>query len=324
MNQLQNKLLEIIQSDFPIERRPFSALAQSLSSNETEIINLIDSLKQQNLIRRIGPFFSAAHLGYFSTLVAAHVPVEKLPAFTAEVNSFPGVSHNYGRDHHLNVWFTLTVRSQQTIGDLLSHLRAKFNLDTIYSLPALKMFKLNTHFDFDGTNKKQSSSRLPSKPAQASTLTESQIALIRLLQQGLAIIPEPFIPLAASLNLDVDDIIQQINDWKSIGLIRRFGAALRHHQLGFTANAMIVFQVEPENIDRAGFTLARFPSISHCYQRATTPDWSFNLYAMTHARDDSELCKTSADMVNRIKPLLCEILATTAEYKKQSVQYFME
>jgi len=324
MNQLQNKLLEIIQSDFPIDPRPFSTLAESLNSNETDILNLIASLKQQSLIRRIGPFFSAAHLGYFSTLVAAHVPEEMLPAFTAEVNVNPGVSHNYGRDHHLNIWFTLTVRTQQAIADLLSHLRAKFHLDTIHSLPALKMFKLNTHFDFDGTDKNQTPSRLPSKPAQAPTLTESQIALIRLLQQGLSLIPEPFNPLAAGLNLDVDSILQQINDWKSTGLIRRFGAALRHHQLGFTANAMIVFQVEPENIDRAGTTLAQFPSISHCYQRATTPDWPFNLYAMTHARDDSQLCKTSADMVNRIKPLLCEILPTIAEYKKQSVQYFME
>ena len=148
MNALQKKILNIIQADFPIVPHPFADLAARLDSSEPEIIDRIKQLKQDGIIRALGPVFNPAHLGYTSTLVAAQVPPEKLDPFIAEVNALPGVSHNYGRQHAYNLWFTLTMRGLDLIDRTLHALREKFDIDKIYSLPAVRLFKIRVNFDF--------------------------------------------------------------------------------------------------------------------------------------------------------------------------------
>ena len=119
MNELQRRLLNIIQGRFPIEAGPFAALAAQLDTTEEDIICQVEQLKESGIIRRVGPVFDAAYLGYVSTLVAVQVPSEQIDAFVADVNALPGVSHNYGRDHKFNVWFTLTMDCQGLIDNTL-------------------------------------------------------------------------------------------------------------------------------------------------------------------------------------------------------------
>ena len=330
---MDKQILDIIQSRFPLEPRPFAAIAEQLGLNEDEIISYINRLKQNRVIRRIGPIFSARQLGYTSTLIAAQVPPEKIDAFTNEVNAHQGVSHNYGRNHKFNIWFTLTVQSKENINEMINHLREKYQLTNILNLPAMKMFKLNTHFtpsdsrqlhysqlqhsqDVNGTR----SSSAPVCPH----LSESHIAIIRRLQHDLPVVAEPFRAIADRIKIDVSALLQQIKDWKSSGLIRRFGAIVRHQLVGLTANAMVVLQVEPDEIDKNGSLLASYSQVSHCYQRASAPGWPYNLFAMTHCRGKNELNELAKEIVKRIKPIKYDILFTTAEYKKESVKYFME
>jgi len=116
----------------------------------------------------------------------------------------------------------------------------------------------------------------------------------------------------------------QIVQWQQSGLIRRFGAALQHQKAGFNVNAMIVFEVSPQQLETAGRQLAAFPQVSHCYKRPAVPDWPYRLFAMAHCRTEEELKKLVAQMVELIHPLRYDILRTTAEYKKTNVKYFME
>ena len=216
---------------------------------------------------------------------------------------------------------------------MIINLRKKYQLTDILNLPALKMFKLNTHFTPSDSRQlhhsqlqySQEVSGTQSPPAPiCPTLSESQIAIIRQLQHDLPVVAEPFRAMADKMGIDVSALLQQIKDWKSSGLIRRFGAIVRHQLIGFTANAMIVFRVEPDEIDKNGSLLASHSQVSHCYQRASATGWPYNLFAMTHCHSENELNDLAKEMVERIKPIKYDILFTTAEYKKESVKYLVE
>jgi siroheme decarboxylase len=335
MTELQKQLLSIIQTRFPLTPRPFAALAQQLAVTEEDVLAQIARLRQDGSIRRIGAIFDAARLGYVSTLVAAQVPPEILDAFIADVNALPGVSHNYGRAHRYNVWFTLTVPNRKAIDDTLACLRHDHHLSALYSLPARKVYKINVDFDLGAATQETSrSAPAPNSPnlpddvetslPSAVALTPFQIALVRQAQQDLPLDPEPFAVWAQRINCDPDAILRQLVDWQTAGVMRRFGAAVRHHQLGFTANAMVVFDLDDDRIDQAGRTLAQCKQVSHCYQRPAAPDWPYRLFAMTHERGEDQLRRCAEEMVRLINPRQHEILFTTAEYKKASVQYFLE
>ena len=326
MNELQKRLLNAIQGQLPIEPRPFAALAEQFNSTEAEIINQVGQLKESGIIRRIGPVFDAAHLGYVSTLVAAQVPEEKLDAFLADVNALPGVSHNYGRDHKFNVWFTLTMDCQKSIDTVLQRLGRDHDLRAIYSLPAEKVFKIKVHFDFVNQEQKEATDGCITcnRQANPACLSNFQIRLIRRLQEDLPVISEPFHVIADEIDADIDDVLGQIRDWQGAGVIRRFGAGIRHQNAGFKANGMVVFVMAPEAIDAAGGVLAGFGQVSHCYQRPPAPDWPYNLFAMTHCRSHDELREVVETMVARIKPKQYDVLLSTTEYKKDNVRYFTE
>jgi len=326
MNELQKRLLNIIQGQLPIEPCPFASLAEQLDSTEAEIIDQIKQLKEKGIIRRIGPVFDAAHLGYVSTLVAAQVPAEKLDAFVAAVNALPGVSHNYGRDHKFNVWFTLTMDCRESIDRTIAQLRRDHNLSAIYSLPAERLFKIRVDFNFtDQTPGHEADPEASSNQQIAPPcLSDLQIDLIRQLQQDLPVVSEPFAVIAGNINADVDTVLQQIRAWKSSGLIRRFGAGIRHQQAGFKANGMAVFQVDAQSLAQAGSVLAGYRQVSHCYQRPPVPDWPYNLFAMTHCQSNEQLRDLLSEMVARITPQQYDVLLSTAEYKKDNVRYFTE
>jgi siroheme decarboxylase len=329
MNEVQKKILNIIQARFPITHRPYAVIAKALGCDEPEILQQTAELKAQGIIRRIGAIFDAAHLGYCSTLVAAKVPNEKLKEFVDAVNLLPGVSHNYGRAHAFNVWFTLTVSNPRLLDDILHDLRHVFQLTDLYSLPAERLFKINVNFDLDGNGSIPVSQPTPSPSPTATPplkehLSYQQMALVRQLQEDLPVLAEPFQWVAGQILMPAENILEQIVQWKQSGLIRRFGATLQHQKAGFNINAMIVFEVSPQQMEATGHQVAAYPQVSHCYQRPTAPDWPYHLFAMTHCRTEEELQKLVTQMLEQIHPLRYDILRTTTEYKKTNVKYFIE
>ncbi len=115
MDSTDKKLLNRIQSDFPVESRPFQALGEELEISEDEVIERIKSLKEQKIIRRLGGVFDSKKLGYQSTLIAMRVPPEKIEETAQVVSAYDGVTHNYERQDVYNLWFTLICESQERI-----------------------------------------------------------------------------------------------------------------------------------------------------------------------------------------------------------------
>lgn len=147
MDDTDRAILNRIQSDFPIASRPYLVVAQELDLEEDEVIRRITRLKDNGIIRRIGANFVPARLGFVSTLCAARVPKDKIPLFSETVNQYPGVTHNYRRDHEYNIWFTFIAESMERIESHLKEIASKTGVTAILNLPATKVYKLRAQFE---------------------------------------------------------------------------------------------------------------------------------------------------------------------------------
>ena len=148
MDSIDRKLLDIIQTAFPLVPRPYEELGRQLGIPEEEALSRVKALKEKKIIRRLGANFQSAKLGFRSTLCGAHVPEEKLDSFIAEVNALPGVTHNYLRNHEFNVWFTLIGPSWDDVCATLKDLEERTGV-AIMNLPAEKLFKIRVDFQME-------------------------------------------------------------------------------------------------------------------------------------------------------------------------------
>lgn len=148
MDLIDKKLLDIIQTDFPLVPRPYEELGKRLGISEEEALCRVKSMKERKIIRRLGANFQSAKLGFRSTLCGAHVPEEKLDAFIADVNALPGVTHNYLRNHEFNVWFTLIGPSWEDVCATLAGIEERTGV-SVMNLPAEKLFKIRVDFQME-------------------------------------------------------------------------------------------------------------------------------------------------------------------------------
>jgi siroheme decarboxylase len=147
MDAIDRKIINAIQSDFPIAPKPYHQLAKRLHLPAEEILRRVKALKSAGIIRRIGGNFHSQQLSYTSTLCSSRVPEDKIERFVKVVNSYPGVTHNYLRNHDYNVWFTLIAPSSSSIEKALAEISEKTGVKEIYSLPAVSMFKIKVDFE---------------------------------------------------------------------------------------------------------------------------------------------------------------------------------
>lgn len=147
MDEIDKRILNRIQSNFPITQRPYNAIAEDLKLSESEVLERISQMREAGLIRRIGGNFVPEKLGYVSTLCAASVPTAKIEMFTRVVNQYTGVTHNYMRDNHLNIWFTFIAPSREDIQNNLNTIAAETGINSILNLPATRVFKIKAHFN---------------------------------------------------------------------------------------------------------------------------------------------------------------------------------
>ena len=147
MDDADRAILNRVQSNFPIAPRPYGVIAEELGLTEDEVISRLLRLKALGFIRRIGGNFVPEKLGFVSTLCAAHVPEGRVADFAAAVNRHPGVTHNYQRDNHFNVWFTYIAPSMAEIEENLRKISEETGVHTILNLPATKVFKIKAQFD---------------------------------------------------------------------------------------------------------------------------------------------------------------------------------
>jgi len=111
---------------------------------------------------------------------------------------------------------------------------------------------------------------------------------------------------------------------KELGIIRRFGATLRHQLSGFSANALVAWQVPDPDLEQVGRRLAAYRQVSHCYARRPAPGWPYTLYSMVHGRNPEEIAGLVAEMAKEVGVDTYEVLFSDQELKKTTMRYFRE
>ena len=142
---MRGKILSYIQKNFPLIPRPFKKIADDLGLTEDEVIKIISQEKEANVIRQISAIFDTKRLGYKSTLAAFMIDKEDIDEAASIINSHPGVSHNYERDHDFNIWFTLAVPPDSKLGleKTLEILAKLAKAKDFIMLPTIKKFKIS-------------------------------------------------------------------------------------------------------------------------------------------------------------------------------------
>ena len=143
MDQIGKQLVTGLQTGFPVTERPYAAIGEQLGIKEQEVIDRIKAIARSGEIRRLGASFDPRKLGYSSTLCAVHVPLEKLERTVEAINLYHNVTHNYERNHHYNVWFTLIAPGRDRIEEILREIEERAGIGPILNLPAIRMFKIH-------------------------------------------------------------------------------------------------------------------------------------------------------------------------------------
>lgn len=330
-------LLEQLQGRFPLCARPYAELAERLGMAEGRVLERIRALKEGGPLRQIGAIFDTRRLGYASTLVAMAVEAERLDAVAEVVSRHPGVSHNYARAHRLNLWFTLAVPPGGDLEAVVRSLAAQPGVREVLSLPTLRAFKIDVRFDLVNgpeapatrtattEGREEGASQTTITKGTEETLAEDDIPFVRALQEDLPLVERPFAALAEAAGVDEAALIGAAHRLLAGGIMRRYGATLRHREAGYRANAMAVWQVPAARIQEAGRAAAGRSEVSHCYERpAYPPAWPYQLFTMVHARSQEELGGAVVALRELIRPLDAAVLPTVKEYKKARLRYFVE
>jgi DNA-binding Lrp family transcriptional regulator len=325
LDDADQQLLNLIQTEFPLVTRPFAALGDRLGESEGSVLDRYRRLKQDRIIRQVSAIFDTRKLGYRSSLVATAVDEARIDEAAALIDAHPGVSHDYRRDHEFNLWWTIAVPPQE---DLETHVNALHRLTGARStriLPTLKLYKIGVDLDVSDQRSMAAQSVIPAYRETARTaadLTPEEVGYVLELQEDLIPQRAPFLAMAERLGTSEDKLIAAAHGLIEEGLMRRYAAVLNHRRAGFGANAMSVWRAPDDAIDDFGYQLAGYAAVSHCYRRPTYPDWPYALFGMIHATSKERVEEAVADIRDRTGLTDHRLLYSTKEYKKIRVRYF--
>ncbi|WP_136417641.1 Lrp/AsnC family transcriptional regulator [Herbaspirillum sp. ST 5-3] len=312
-------LVNAFQRDFPLLQRPFSALADMLDTDEATVISSLQRLQNRGVISRVGAVFRPNAIGA-STLAALSVPAERLDDVAAYINALPEVNHNYEREHRYNLWFVATAPSRERLRAVMQEIEDHCDCGTLLVLPMLQDYHIDLGFDLAcGTSGREYASA-PGLSRGIEALSEAEQGLIAALQDGLPLVARPF----EQLGVPEAEAIETIARWLDRGVIKRFGVIVRHHELGYTANAMAVWDVPDDIADDIGRGIASNGCVTLCYRRVRQlPQWRYNLFCMVHGKDRAEVAASVAALSERcgLASYPHEVLFSCRRFKQRGAHY---
>jgi len=328
LDETDKKLLNLLQGSFPMAERPFAEVARAAQLPEAEVLTRTQRLLDDRIIREITPIFDTRVLGYSSMLVAAKVDPEHPWRAAKIINSHPGVSHNYLRDHDFNLWFTVATEPDSKLGlqGTLDVLAGLTGAESVRQLPTLRLFKIRMDLEMEKGTETLAAVAEPVEPMEpeAIELSELDLAVIRATQGPMEAVSEPFARAAGELDLPVGELLEHLEGMRERRALRRVAAILFHRRAGFSANGMGVWKVPEERILEMGPRMSSYRGISHCYQRPTYPDWPYSVFTMAHGRSKEE-CDAILDSIAADTGIdERRTLYSSTEFKKVRLRYFTD
>lgn len=295
MEALHFDLLNDFQHDFPRSHRPFQVIAARLGADERTVVSGFDALRRDGSMVRIGAVFRPNTVGA-STLAAMAVPGDRIDEVAGIVNGFAGINHNYLREHEINLWFVATAPDDAALDAELGQIETATGCQVL-RLPLIEPFHLDLGFDLSRRARRTfHGSALP----QRLHMSPIQREIVRAIEQGLPLVPEPYRQLAQEHGLDPEMLLRQIDTWLDESVISRFGVVVRHLRLGYVANAMLVWDIPDERASEVGRRLAAESCVTLCYRRARAmPRWPYNLYCMVHGTEREQVLRQARELTER-------------------------
>ncbi|MGA2924538.1 MAG: AsnC family transcriptional regulator [Solirubrobacteraceae bacterium] len=328
LDELDKRLLNLMQGRFPIAPRPYAEVAAAAQISEQDALARVQRLLDERIIRQVTPIFDTRALGYSSMLVAAKVDAENPWRAANVINAHPGVSHNYLRNHEFNIWFTIATEPDSPLGlegtlELLARLAGA---ESIRQLPTLKLFKIRMDLEMEGDTSALAKAVEVAPPAETEPqpYDELDVAVIRALQGDMPVVPEPFAPAAELVGVSQEALLAHLRGMQERKLLRRVAAILFHRRAGFSANGMGVWKVPDDQIMELGPRMAAFRGISHCYQRPTYADWPYSIFTMAHGRSKDECDAILDSIAAQTGVQERSTLYSSTEFKKIRLLYFTD
>ena len=337
------ELLNRFQRDFPLTAYPFRVIAERLGWSEHEVLAALRRLQDEGKVSRVGAVFATRRLGV-STLAALAVPPARLDAVAGLVNEYPEVNHNYQREHEFNLWLVLTAATAARLQTVLAEIREQTGLPLL-DLPLLEEFHIDLGFDLrDGgrttpltpspSTSRDEGSMTPLTPTlsplsggegvEKVNLDEVDQRLLAALQPGLPLVSRPYHALAQSLGLSEQTVLERLQQGLQQGVVKRLGVIVRHRELGFRANAMVVWDIPDAEVSAVGRMLAAESGVNLCYRRPRRlPAWPYNLFCMMHGRQrDQVLARIERLRVERnLTAYPCNALFSTRCFRQRGAYY---
>ncbi len=327
LDDLDKRLLNLMQGKFPIAARPYQHVATLAEMTEDEVMARVQRLLNERIIRQVTPIFDTRALGYSSMLVAARVDPENPWRAANVINAHPGVSHNYLRNHDFNIWFTIATEPGSELGveGTLDVLAREAGAESVRQLPTLKLFKIRMDLEMEGGTDalaKVAGEAVAPAETEPQPYDEFDRDVITALQGDMPVVSEPYAPAAAQLNIPQDALLAHLEQMVERRLLRRVAAILFHRRAGFSANGMGVWKVPDDRILELGMRMSSFRGISHCYQRPTYADWPYSVFTMAHGRSKEE-CDAILDSIAADTGIADRsTLYSSTEFKKIRLLYF--
>jgi DNA-binding Lrp family transcriptional regulator len=329
VDDLDKRLLNRIQSDFPLVSRPYQELGEPLGLAEEDVLARVKQLRADHIIRQVSAIFDTKSLGYKSSLVAMKVAPDRINEAARIINEHPGVTHNYERNHEYNIWYTIGVPPASDLEAIVQRLHEMAGGEVTRVMYTLRLFKIGVNLDMTGQRPADATSapeygeedRLRARTFEISELDKG---VIRELQEDLPVAARPFLAMAERLGTDEAGLFAAAADLQRRGFLRRFAAILYHRKAGFKANGMGVWAAPPDDILELGNKMATFQNVSHCYQRPTYPDWPYNIFSMVHGRSVEE-CEEVLRAIQKATGIQnYTSLYSTREYKKTRMRFYTD
>lgn len=283
LDSVDNRLLDDFQRDLPLIERPFAAMGEKLGIAETEVLSRLARLQAQGVISRVGATIRPNTAGA-STLSAMSVPPDRIEVVAALVGAEPGVNHSYLREDAWNLWFVVTAPDEVALEGSLGRIARRSGL-RVLDLRLVRPFNIDLGFRLGGGN-------MPSPKRQAPSVDVMRAEdkpLLQALSEGLQLVARPYSALALSLGMEEKALLHRLQVLADAGIIARLGVIVRHRAIGWTENAMTVWDIPEHRMAEAGAHAAACPGVTLCYQRQTVPGvWPYALYTMVHARSREE------------------------------------
>ncbi len=319
---MTQEILSRIQKKFPLVAEPFKAIADELGMDEDEVLAILQDEKANKIIRQTSAIFDTKRLGYKSSLVAFNIDEEKIDRAVKIINSHPGISHNYERNHEFNIWFTLAVQPGTMLGlektvDLLAKMT---EANDAIMLPTLKLFKISVKLDTTGKDAKKE--KVKKQAYKEIEMTDLHYEVVKHAQKDIEIVSEPFKAMIDEIGIDYERFFEIMQELQDAGVMRRYASILNHRKAGFSANAMVVWDIDPDKGTEIGEKTAAFSAVSHCYLRPKYENWPYNLFSMVHGKTTEDTEAVIKSIADEIEYKSYRPLYSSREFKKVRITYF--